>query len=102
MSKSLLKSNIISNQVANRESLMRTLSANQPAAKKAVKEMVYVDTTPKIVPIKKEKLSSDDKKTLKLVKKDFKESKKNTKLFAQKQNELCLQIAQFLIGKMFK
>ena len=77
MSKSILKSNIISNQVANRESLMRTLSANQPATKKAVKEMVYVDTHPMIVTTKKEKLSSDDKKTLKMVKHDYKISMRN-------------------------
>lgn len=76
MSKSLLKSNIISNQVANRESLMRTLSANQPAAKKAVKEMVYVDTTPMIVPIKKVKLTSEEREAIKLAKHAHKNSLK--------------------------
>lgn len=76
MSKSLLKSNIISNQVANRESLMRTLSANQPAAKKAVKEMVYVDTTPKIVSIKRVKLTSEEREAIKLAKHAHKNSLK--------------------------
>jgi hypothetical protein len=76
MSKSLLKSNITANQVANRESLMRTLSANQPAAKKAVKEMVYVDTTPMIVPIKKVKLTSEEKEAIKLAKHAHKNSLK--------------------------
>ena len=76
MSKSILKSNIISNQVANRESLMRTLSANQPAAKKAVKEMVYVDTTPMIVPTKKVKLTSEEREAIKLAKHAYKNSLK--------------------------
>lgn len=76
MSKSLLKSNIISNQVANRESLMRTLSANQSATKKAVKEMIYVDTTPKIVPIKKVKLTSEEREEIKLAKHAHKNSLK--------------------------
>lgn len=76
MSKSILKSNIISNQVANRESLMRTLSANQPAAKKAVKEMIYVDTNPMIVPIKKVKLTSEEREAIKLAKHAHKNSLK--------------------------
>jgi len=94
MSKSLLKSNIVSNQVANRESLMKTLSANQPKAKKAVREVIYVDTTPKIVPIVKEKVTKEDHKIIKAMKASFKESKKNVKLFVQRQNELCLQISK--------
>lgn len=76
MSKSILKSNIIANQVANRESLMKTLSANQPAAKKAVKEMVYVDTTPKIVSIKRVKLTSEEREAIKLAKHAHKNSLK--------------------------
>lgn len=76
MSKSLLKSNIVSNQVANRESLMKTLSANQPATKKAVKEMVYVDTTPMIVPTKKVKLTSEEREAIKLAKHAYKNSLK--------------------------
>lgn len=94
MSKSTLKQNMSTNQVENAVSLEKSRWFNKPAQKKQVQEMVYVDTHPMIVTIKKEKLSSDDKKTLKLVKKDFKESKKNVKLFVQKQNELCLQIAK--------
>lgn len=77
MSKSSLKTNMSTNQVENAVSIEKSRWFNKPAQKKQVQEMVYVDTTPKIVNTKKEKLTSDDKKTLKIVKHDHKLSMKN-------------------------
>lgn len=77
MSKSSLKTNMLANQLENAVSIEKSRWFNKPAQKKQVQEMVYVDTIPKIVPIKKEKLSSDDRKTLKMVKHDHKISMKN-------------------------
>lgn len=77
MSKSSLKTNMLVNQLENAVSIEKSRWFNKPAQKKQVQEMVYVDTIPKIVPIKKEKLSSDDRKTLKMVKHDHKISMRN-------------------------
>ena len=77
MSKSTLKQNMSTNQVENAVSLEKSRWFNKPAQKKQVQEMVYVDTHPMIVTIKKEKLSSEDKKTLKMVKHDHKISMRN-------------------------
>ncbi len=77
MSKSSLKTNMLANQLENAVSIEKSRWFNKPAQKKQVQEMVYVDTIPKIVPIKKEKLSSDDRKTLKMVKHDHKISMRN-------------------------
>jgi len=77
---------------------MRTLSANQPAAKKAVKEMIYVDTIPMIVSIVKEKLTLADRNLLKAVKHDFKESKKNVEMFLTKQTQLAQMILKSSIS----
>ncbi len=94
MSKSTLKQNMSTNQVENAVSLEKSRWFNKPAQKKQVQEMIYIDTIPKIVPIVKTKVTKEDHKIIKAMKTSFKESKNNVKLFIQRQNELCLQIAK--------
>lgn len=65
MSKSSLKQNILSNRFANREAISRVLSANQPAHKKQVKEMEYVDTIPLIKHSPKVAMTASERKELK-------------------------------------
>lgn len=76
MSKSTLKQNMSTNQVENAVSLEKSRWFNKPAQKKQVQEMVYVDTHPMIVPIKKVKLTSEEKEAIKLAKHAHKNSLK--------------------------
>ena len=76
MSKSSLKSNMLANQVENAVSLEKSRWFNKPAVKKAIQEMVYVDTHPMIVTIKKVKLTSEEREEIKLAKHAHKNSLK--------------------------